>query len=112
MFPVKFMENFDFSGNLKKIEFPGKNLPFTATSWQIILFLFKSHHFRTYFLCMIRYNNISRPPATPSYPRLPAHNRGVTNPQPPGLTPLHSVQCLLLKTELNLPQFILRVDCD
>src|SRR6218665_2337828 len=41
-------ENFDFSGN-KKIDFPSKKSPFTATSGQIILFLFKSHHFRTYF---------------------------------------------------------------
>src|SRR6218665_3364405 len=53
--------------SLKKSEFPGKNWSFTTTSWQIILFLFKNNHFRTYFLYMIRYNNISRsvhdPPA-------------------------------------------------
>ena len=46
-------------------------LLFTATFGQIIIFLFKSHHFRTYFLYMIRYNNISRPvhdpPATPRH---------------------------------------------
>ena len=30
-------------------KFP-KTWPFTATSWQIILFIFKSHHFPTYFL--------------------------------------------------------------
>src|SRR6218665_1922016 len=46
---------------LKKFDFPSKNCPFIATSGQIILFLFKSNHFRTYFLYMIRYNNISRP---------------------------------------------------
>jgi len=67
-----FTKNFDsyrqisgeyrfFSGNLNFFDFPGKNVPFIATSGQIILFLFKSHQFRTYFLYMIRYNNISRP---------------------------------------------------
>jgi len=62
IFPGQFPKNSDFSDNLrKKFEFPGKNWPFTASSWQIILFLFKSHHFRTFFLYMIRYNNISRP---------------------------------------------------
>src|SRR6218665_2744794 len=65
-------ENFDFFRQLKNFDFPRKKFPFTATSGQIILFLFKSNHFRTYFLYMIRYNNISRPfhdfndpPATP-----------------------------------------------
>jgi len=48
IFTGKFTINFDFSGNFKKeFEFSGKNWPFTATSWQIILFLFKSYHFRT-----------------------------------------------------------------
>src|SRR6218665_2641574 len=42
-------ENFDFFRQLKKFDFPCKKSPFTATSGQIILFLFKSHHFRTYF---------------------------------------------------------------
>ena len=62
----KFPKNFNFvSGNFtknsifqgkfpKNIDFPGKNWLFTAISGQIILFLFKSHHFRTYFLYMIR----------------------------------------------------------
>src|SRR6218665_3367640 len=46
IFPGKFPKVFDFSGNLKNFfEFPGKNWPFTDTSWQIILFPFKSHHF-------------------------------------------------------------------
>src|SRR6218665_3338633 len=58
----KISENFDFFQAIKKIRFSKqKNCPFTATSVQIILFLFKSNHFRTYFLYMIRYNNISRP---------------------------------------------------
>ena len=55
---------------------------------QIILFLVKSHHFRTYFLYMIRYNNVSQPVNDPP-PRLPCDPHdpqpkiwGVT-PQPP-----------------------------
>src|SRR6218665_1378862 len=73
IFPGKFRKNFDF---------PGKNWPFrpTATSGQIILFLFKSHHFRTYFLYMIRYNDISRLAQDPN-DRL-AQNLGVATPQP------------------------------
>src|SRR6218665_196694 len=45
-FAGKFPKILIFSGN-KKIDFPSKKSPFTATSGQIILFLFKSHHFRT-----------------------------------------------------------------
>src|SRR6218665_2407853 len=41
------------------------------------LFLFKSHHFRTYFLYMIRYNNIVRPDHDA---RPPAQNLGVATP--------------------------------
>src|SRR6218665_1598610 len=54
-FSRKISENFDFFRQLKKNDFPSKKCPFTATSGQIILFLFKSNHFRTYFLYMIRY---------------------------------------------------------
>jgi len=81
VFPGKFTKNFDFFQAIspKNFDFPGRyfrmtffpfiqtklaiysffrlsrqNWPFTATSGQIILFLFKSHHFRTYFLYMIR----------------------------------------------------------
>src|SRR6218665_2490913 len=58
----QILENLDFFRQFhKNLDFPGKNWSFTATSGQIILFLFKSHHFRTYFLYMISYNNISRP---------------------------------------------------
>ena len=46
---------FWFFQAVKKIDFPSKKCPFTAISGQIILFLFKSNHFRTYFLYMIRY---------------------------------------------------------
>ena len=61
-------ENFDFFRQLKKTIFQAKNCPFTANSGQIILFLFKSNHFRTYFLYMIRYKNVSRPVYNPHYP--------------------------------------------
>src|SRR6218665_3825712 len=60
-FQANFREISTFSGNFTNFDLLGKNWPFTATSGQIILFLFKSHHFLTYFLYMIRYNNISRP---------------------------------------------------
>ena len=96
------LKNFDFSRQISpkfpffrkfktNFEFPSKNWPFTETSWQIILFLFKSHHFRTYFLYMIRYNNNSRPvydtttplrppSATPHDP--PAQNLEGRDPHP------------------------------
>ena len=61
-----------FEAISQKFRFPFKNWPLTAASEQIILFLYKSHHFRTYFLYMIRYN-ISRPPT---------QNLGVATPQP------------------------------
>src|SRR6218665_2394034 len=81
-----------FQEILKKFEFPGKNWSFTTTSWQIILFLFKNNHFRTYFLYMIRYNNISRPvhhpndppatpPATPHDPSAQNMEVATLNPQ-------------------------------
>jgi len=48
-------------------------------SSQIILYRLKSHHFRTYFLYMITYNNVSRPPATT--PRPPSQKSwGVVTP--------------------------------
>ena len=80
IFPGKFRFFQAISQN--NFDFPCKNWPFTATSGQIILFLFKSHHFRTYFLYMIIFNNISRPLA---------QNLGVVTPNPPGLTPLAGV---------------------
>ena len=68
----------------KKINFPGKNCSFTATFGQIILFLYKSHHFWTYFLYMIRYNNISRPvhdhPATRPTALCPKSGEGRDTP--------------------------------
>jgi len=52
MLPNKIFQNFRkfsiFSGNFtKEFNFLGKNWPFTTTPGQIILFLFKSHHFQT-----------------------------------------------------------------
>src|SRR6218665_2318680 len=97
VFQANFLKSFDFFRQFKKnFDFPGKNCSFTATPWQIILYLFKSHHFLTYFQYMIKYNNISRSvhdplqppfdaPTTPS-----AQNLGVATalPNPQGLTPL------------------------
>jgi len=72
IFQGKFLKNFDFLGNFtENFDLPGNNWLFTAISGQIILFLFKSHHFRTYFLCMIRYNNILRPVHDPMTPLRP-----------------------------------------
>src|SRR6218665_3831622 len=84
-----------FQAILKIFDFPAKNCSFTATSGQIILFLFKSLHFRTYFLYMIRYNNISRPVDDPPTiplrpPTTPCPKSGGRDPQPPGLTPLNA----------------------
>jgi len=53
----KFLKNFNFFWQFpKNFDFPGKNWSFTATSGQIILFLFKSTHFRTYFLYSVHEN--------------------------------------------------------
>jgi len=45
--------------------FTPKSYHLQLHSGQIVLFLFKSHHFRTYFPCKISYNNLSRPPRFP-----------------------------------------------
>src|SRR6218665_2041515 len=95
-FAGKFPKILIFFQAIKKNSiFQAKNCPFIATSGQIILFLFKSNHFRTYFLYMIRYNNISRsvddsndPPAT--LPATPLPKIWGRDPQPPKLTPLNS----------------------
>ena len=87
------IKKFDFSSNFtKKFDFPCINWSFTATSGQIIQFLFKSHHFQTYFLYMISYNNISRPPATlPTTPHDPLIKiLGVATPTAPRIdAPAH-----------------------
>src|SRR6218665_192147 len=73
IFPGKFSKiSISFRPfHTKILIFSCKNWSFTATSGQIILFLFKSHHFRTYFLYMISYNNMSRPVHDPLRPHDP-----------------------------------------
>ena len=72
-FQTNFRKSSIFAGKFtKSFYFPDRNWPFTATPVQIIVFLFKSHHFRTYFLYMIRYNNISRPVQDPTTPKTPS----------------------------------------
>ena len=87
-----------FSGNLKKFYFPGKNCSFTATSGQMILFLFKINHFRTYFLYMIGYYNISLPVHDSSAtPRPQVQNLGVANSQPHYWRPWSAVSLYVLR---------------
>src|SRR6218665_2399729 len=80
IFRGKFTENFDFL--LEKIyEWPflGKICHLQLNSRQITLFRLKSHHFRTYFLHMIIYNNVSRPvhdPTTPCHLTIPSPKSG------------------------------------
>src|SRR6218665_3845363 len=105
-----FLANFEkfrfFSGNfIKKFRFSRQNWPFTAASGQIILFFFKSHHFRTYFLYMIRYNNISRPPTTPLRPPTPpSQNLGIATPNPPRIdAPAACAKSERLQSKSRLP---------
>src|SRR6218665_2175927 len=84
IFPDKLVKTFNLFRQFRKekFDFPGKNWPFRATSGQIIPFLLESHHFRTYFLYMIRYNDISRPVHDPPRPSTtqPAQNLGIATP--------------------------------
>src|SRR6218665_463397 len=92
----KISENFDFFQAIKRNRFSKQKIVHLQLPLgKLFYFFFKSNHFRTYFLYMIRYNNISRPvhdsndppvtlPATP-YPK-----SGSRDPQPSGLTPLDS----------------------
>ena len=60
-FQANFWKISIFSGNLKNLRFARQKLVIYSYAYgQIILFFFKSHNFRTYFMYMIRYNNISR----------------------------------------------------
>ena len=61
--------------------YPDKICHLQLNSRHIILFRLKSHHFRTYFVYMIRYNNVSRPPAT--LHNLPSPKSGVVTFQTP-----------------------------
>ena len=92
LFQAVSEKNRFFGANFRQISIfsaISKNLLFTIGPRQIILFLFKSHHFGTYFLYMIRYNNILRPvhdphdpPETPAIPQDPhAQNLGVATPR-------------------------------
>src|SRR6218665_1037220 len=69
----KFLKILIFFRQLKKFDFQAKYCPFRDTSGQIILFLFKSNDFRTYFLYIIRCNNISRPVHEPNDPLATLH---------------------------------------
>jgi len=122
IFQGKFPKNFDFfqvilykisifHGKFQRnIDFSGKNWLFTAVSRQIILFLFKSHNFRIYFLYMIRYNNILRPVHDPTTPC--SKSCGVATPQLPRIDAyaswnldhffLHSSWPLFVSYELRL----------
>src|SRR6218665_3930486 len=84
--------------------FSRQKLPIYSYFWAnyIILFLFKSHHFRTYFLYMIRYNNILRPVHDPSAtpPRRPCPKSGGRDPQPPRID-AYAVDAL----DLTMPAF-------
>src|SRR6218665_4039142 len=87
-FQGKFPKNFDFLGNFtKNFDFPGINWLFAAISGQIILFLFKSHHFLTYLLYMVRYMIFYAPSTIPTTPHdPPAQNLGGSRlPNPPHL---------------------------
>ena len=70
---------FRFSRKIsEKFRFSKKNWLFTAISGQVILFLFRCHHFRTYLLYMIRYNKIL-PPVNDTHDP-PAQNLRVATP--------------------------------
>src|SRR6218665_3797576 len=85
-------KNFDFFRQLQKFDFPSKKLSFYSYLWANYSISLQNYHFRTYFLYMIRYNNISRPvhdsndPLRPSL-RPPCPKSGGRDPQPPGLSP-------------------------
>ena len=75
-FSRQIFEKFRFFQAISKTNliFPGKYWSSTAASGHISRFLSKSHHFRTYFLYMIRYNNISRPVHDPPRPPCDSHD--------------------------------------
>src|SRR6218665_2934439 len=86
-------ENSDFFRQLKKFDFPSKKLSIYSYLWaNYSISLQKYNHFRTYFLYMIRYNNISRPvhgsndPLRPSL-RPACPKLGGATPLPPELSP-------------------------
>jgi len=74
-----------FSGNLKKSIFQAKIAYLQLLLGKFLYFSSKVTTFETYFLYMIRYNNISRPvynpPATPHDPPCPKSGVATPNPQ-------------------------------
>src|SRR6218665_1254138 len=52
---------FQFFQAIKKIRFSKQNIYIYSYLWANYSISLQSNHFRTYFLYMIRYNNISRP---------------------------------------------------
>src|SRR6218665_1900758 len=85
-------------------DYPDKICHLQLNSGQIILFRLKSQHFRTYFLYMIRSNNVSQPvhdlpPHDPMLPPRPAaQNLGVSTPS----TPPHRIDAYVHQI-LSLP---------
>jgi len=93
IFPDKFPKNFDlfldnftqkirFSRQIsekfryykaisQELRFSREKLAIYSYFWANYSMSLQSHHFRTYFLYMIRYNNISRPVHDPHDPSLP-----------------------------------------
>ena len=106
-FPGNFPEISTFLVNfLKLFDFPGKNLPIYSNFWaSYILFLFKSHYFRTFFLCMIIFHD---PPATPRPSLLKIW--GSRPPKPPGLTLLLLFSSYLLQ-QIALYQIEFHISC-
>src|SRR6218665_1648929 len=89
IFPGKFSKNFDFFRQifekfrfcqeiLKKFDFPGKNCSFTATSGQIILFLFKVTTFEHTSCTLKIKKKFPHPAPRPAAP--PAQKLGVRDP--------------------------------
>ena len=70
-FPGKFPKSFEFFRQFhKQIRFSRQIIigHLQLLLGKLFYFLYKSHHFRTYFPCIIRYNNISRPVHDPHDP--------------------------------------------
>jgi len=83
--------------------YPNKICHLQLNSRQIILFRLKSHHFRTYFLYMIGYNNVSPPVHDPLHDPLrfhdsPARNLGVVIPPTPRID-AYGLFCLSIREE-------------
>src|SRR6218665_2618037 len=113
-FSRQISQKFRFLGNFtKKIPFSRQQLAIYSYFW--VNYSISLHHFRTYFLYMIRYiilppvNDLHdsplRPPPRPSLPKI----WGSRPPQPPGLTPMQSASKVSvrqtvgpLKTRLSL----------